>query len=63
MKRMEKHIITTPFSMRLEPDLRGPLEEFADADNRKLANYVKTVLRQHVEERRSKQQQKGKTKS
>ena len=38
----------SPFSMRLDPELRARLEERAARQNRSLTNYVDTVLRDHV---------------
>jgi hypothetical protein len=37
--------------LRIAADLKRALQKFAAAENRKLGNYVETVLRQHVAER------------
>lgn len=38
----------SPFSMRLDPEVKARLQERADRQNRSLTNYVDTVLREHV---------------
>ena len=43
---------TQPFSMRFDEELKRELQKFADAENRSLTNYVETVLRNHVAERK-----------
>lgn len=39
-----------PTSIRIPSDLREQLEVLAEADGRKLSNYVVNVLRLHVEQ-------------
>jgi hypothetical protein len=39
---------TTPFSMRLPPDLKLALKRLADEDRRSLTNYIEVLLEQHV---------------
>jgi hypothetical protein len=43
---------TAPFSMRLDEDLKAALQKMADEDNRSLTNYIETLLRQHVADRK-----------
>jgi predicted transcriptional regulator len=38
-----------PMSLRLDPEVKAPLQEFAAADERTLSAYVNRVLRQHVD--------------
>jgi len=40
---------TEALSQRIDPQLKADLEELARRENRSLANYVQTILRQHVE--------------
>jgi len=42
---------TTPFSMRMDPQLKAALEAQAEVENRSLTNYVETLLWQAVERR------------
>lgn len=35
---------TTPFSMRLPPELKARLQEMADAERRSLSNFIETKL-------------------
>jgi hypothetical protein len=41
---------TSPFSMRLRPEIKDALQKLADADRRSLTNYIELVLEKHVEE-------------
>ena len=41
---------TVPFSMRLDPDLKGQLQKLADADRRSLTNFIEVKLREIVEQ-------------
>jgi len=45
--------------MRIAAGLKKALERFAAAENRKITNYVETVLQEHVTER---EKQEGKRK-
>jgi predicted transcriptional regulator len=40
---------TSPFSMRLPPDMKAKLQKMADRDRRSLTNYIEVVLQQHIE--------------
>lgn len=44
--------------MRIAADLKKALTRFAAAENRKVTNYVETVLREHVEERERREKRK-----
>lgn len=37
---------TVPLSMRIEPDLKAKLKRLAERENRSLANFIETALRQ-----------------
>ena len=47
--------MTTPsenvLHMKIVPDLKAQLRDLAQQDNRTLANYVETVLREHVRQK------------
>ncbi len=43
---------TTPFSMRLPPELKEELQKLADKENRSLTNYIETKLREIVTKER-----------
>jgi hypothetical protein len=53
--------LSTPLSIRLEPDVRAAIEELAEADERSISSYINRVLRAHVEAVRP-AQKKPKTK-
>ena len=42
----------TPISLRIEPEIREALQQFADDDERTLSSYIARLLRQHVEAKR-----------
>jgi len=48
--RQPKPDVDDRFTMRLKPNLREALAALAEADKRPLANYVRCVLEEHVEQ-------------
>jgi predicted transcriptional regulator len=47
MTRRKKKLLE-PMSIRLDPDVKATLEEYAEAEDRSLSSYVNRVLREHV---------------
>jgi predicted DNA-binding protein len=43
-----------PVNIRLDDEMRDELRALADAENRPLANYIVTVLKAHLGERKKK---------
>jgi predicted transcriptional regulator len=43
-----------PISIRLESDVKAPLQEMAETDDRSLSSFINRVLRQYVESARTK---------
>ena len=53
-----KKQLATPFSMRLEPEMKEDLQRFAQEDRRSLSNFVETELRRLVAERKQREKRK-----
>jgi predicted transcriptional regulator len=52
--------LLSPVSIRLDPDVRNALDEWAAAEERSLSWYINRVLRQHVDERQRREGKPGK---
>ena len=48
MTRRKKKLLE-PMSIRLDPDVKAALEDFAEEEDRSLSSYVNRVLREHVQ--------------
>jgi hypothetical protein len=44
---------TKPFSLRIPPDLRHELEQWADEEDRELANLIRHILRNALQAHRA----------
>lgn len=49
---------TFPTSIRLDPELKSVLEEYAKSERRSLNNYIVGVLMEHVSKRQESDKQK-----
>lgn len=56
MKRPKK---LTPIAIRLDADIRAGLDALAAADDRSLSDYIRRVLKVHVERERAKAERKA----
>jgi len=53
---------TTSVNIRMTDELRGELQRLADANKRKLSDYVRIVLEEHAEVKREREEDAAKRK-
>jgi len=60
MKKTRTSGVPTPLTIRVDPQLKADLETLARSNNRSLANYVQTLLKDHRDKRAKKKQTEDK---